>query len=83
MIKFKDYIDNQGRSMYEISKRTGVNAVQLARLYRKDAMINEDGSIYIKSQTFIEPSKEHTAAFLNVLVISLNRLEMVLGGNLE
>ena len=64
MIKFKDYIDNQGRSMYEISKRTGVNAVQLARLYRKDAIISEDGSIFRKSQTFIEPSKEHTAAYL-------------------
>jgi CRISPR/Cas system CSM-associated protein Csm4 (group 5 of RAMP superfamily) len=64
MIKFKDYIDNQGRSIYEISKRTGVNAVQLARLYRKDAMICEDGSIFIKSQTFIEPSNQHTEAFL-------------------
>lgn len=47
-------ITNQYRSMYAAAKALNVSAMQLKRLVSKGALVDDEGSIYIKSTTKLE-----------------------------
>lgn len=50
MKTLKSLID-QHKSYYEAGKKLNVNAQQLKRLVDKGALYNDDGKVYIPSQT--------------------------------
>lgn len=53
-------ITSQYRSMYAAAKALNVSAMQLKRLVDKDALVDDEGNIYIKSATKLELKNEQS-----------------------
>lgn len=51
-------ITTQYRSMYAAAKALNVSAMQLKRLVDKDALVDDEGNVYIKSTTKLELKNE-------------------------